>query len=161
MFRAVVAEAEQFSSPDARLAESLTGLAKTHSALHEYRQAEAALAQAVVIEEDLVGPRHPSLAAMLDTYAFLLRQVGRESDAAAVEARIRLILSDPILETPGTTWARRGADKSEFDADRQACLKKAWYGASAFGSLVNPAVYIKCLERQGWRATTAFPQRAN
>ena len=61
---------------------------------------------------------------MLDSYVLLLRHVGRDSDATAVEARIRLILSDPILETPSTTWAKRGADQGEFDRDRQACPRK-------------------------------------
>ena len=40
MFRAAVEEAEQFPAPDSWLVDSLTGLAKTHSASHEYREAE-------------------------------------------------------------------------------------------------------------------------
>ena len=157
MFRAAVAEAEQFPAPDSRLVDSLTGLAKTHSALHEYREAESALARALVIEEQLVWPKHPTLAAMLDSYVLLLRHLGRDSDATAVEARIRLILSDPVLETPSTTWAKREADQGEFDRDRQACLKEAWYGASAYGSLVDPKLYSECLEQRGWRPIAASP----
>ena len=112
MFRAAVAEAEQFPGPDSRLVDSLTGLAKTHSALHEYREAESALARALVIEEQLVGPKHPTLAAMLDSYVLLAetpgtrqrRYGGRGSDSVdPVRSRPR----DP-LDHLGEAWGRRG-----------------------------------------------------
>lgn len=153
-FRTAIAKAEQFPAPDSRLVESLTGLAKVHSALHEYAKAEPVLARAVVLEEQLVGPRHPTLAAMLADYALLLRNLERADEAAVIEARIRSILSDPVLEAPSTIWVKRGADQEDFHRDRQDCLEEAWYGASAFGPLVDPEIYGECLEQRGWRATT-------
>jgi hypothetical protein len=72
---------------------------------------------------------------------------------------IRSILPDPILEALSTAWVKRGADQEDFDTDRQGGLKEAWYGASAFGPLVeSPEIYSECLEQQGWRAITLPPE---
>lgn len=159
MFGAALREAEAFRPPDSRLVESLANLAKTYTALHQYVEAEPLLRRAVTIAEAVIGPRHPSVATMLVDYAILLRRLGREAEAATVEARARAILADPTLRPPSTAWVKPGAGEEEFDRDRDGCLQEARYGESQYGPLVDPEVYMKCIERRGWRTTILAPAR--
>ncbi len=51
--------------------------------------------RAVAAFESAMGPSHPDLAECLDAYAALLRQMGKNSDAASLEARARAIRNGP------------------------------------------------------------------
>ena len=47
--------------------------------------------RALSIYEKALGPEHPNVATSLENYAALLRKVGREAEAAGMEARAEAI----------------------------------------------------------------------
>ncbi len=67
------------------------GLALLRLAQGEHRQAEVLFRHALELREVANGPHHPWLADVLEDYAPLLQAMGRDADAAAVEARARAI----------------------------------------------------------------------
>ena len=60
-------------------------------ARHKYNEAEQLIKEAISTDERVFGPDHPQLIKPLIAYAILLRRTGRESDATAVEDRIKRI----------------------------------------------------------------------
>ncbi len=62
-------------------------LGELYLAKQDYAAAEPLLARAIKIKETALGPRHPSLAEPLKSYAKLLRATGRDAEAEAAEHR--------------------------------------------------------------------------
>jgi len=56
-----------------------------------YAEAEPLLRRALAIMEKQIGPEHPTVARGLVDYAALLRELGREAEAAEMDARARQI----------------------------------------------------------------------
>ncbi|MFQ5664409.1 MAG: tetratricopeptide repeat protein [Terriglobia bacterium] len=90
-FSAAVEVAERFGENDARLAMTLHNLALTYQALGEATDAERVYRRAITIYENALGPGHPEVARTLENYAALLRDTGREDEAAELEARAQAI----------------------------------------------------------------------
>ncbi len=67
------------------VAERLQILAEALTAQAKYDEAEAALRRAWDILQRTLGPRHSDLAPLLETYAVLLRKMGRNDDADAID----------------------------------------------------------------------------
>ncbi len=67
------------------------GLALLRRAQGRHQEAESLLRHALALTEERFAPRHPRVAAVLEDYAPLLRELGREQEAVAVEARARAI----------------------------------------------------------------------
>ncbi|MBI3457010.1 MAG: tetratricopeptide repeat protein [Candidatus Rokubacteria bacterium] len=150
-FLAALRGAEASRRDDRRLVTSLTNLADLYLTLHQYADAEPLLRQAIALQKQLAGPRHPSVAAMLEDYATLLRETNREAELAAVEARIRVIRADPAIQAPSAVWVKPGAAPADFDRDDEGCLREARYGATRYGPLIDPELYTRCLKQRGWR----------
>jgi hypothetical protein len=91
------------------------------------------------------------VARILADHAVVLRALGRGTEAAAVEARLRAILEDPSVQRPSTIWERPGFAEADLDADEVACAREARYGTSGHGSLIDPVGFTRCIERHGWR----------
>ncbi len=73
------------------MAATLNGLAKIGQAQGNYAEAEPLLQRALAILERALGPEHPNVAKVLNSYASLLRETGRAFKAAAMEARTKAI----------------------------------------------------------------------
>ena len=56
-----------------------------------YAEAEPLYQRALAILEKALGPEHPHLATGLENYAVLLRAIGRQEEAATMEARAQVI----------------------------------------------------------------------
>ncbi len=69
------------------VAQSLNNLAILHSAQGEYAAAAPLFERALRILEKTVGAEHPDFAGTLESYSRLLRKLGRDDEAAAMEAR--------------------------------------------------------------------------
>ncbi|MEE8199821.1 MAG: tetratricopeptide repeat protein [Candidatus Acidoferrales bacterium] len=63
-------------------------------------QAEPLYRRALAIREKILGPDHPRVALVLENYATLLRQTGREPQAAEMEARATAIRAKHAQENP-------------------------------------------------------------
>ncbi len=61
----------------------------------EYEQAEPLFQRALRINEQILGPEHPSTAITVRSYAYLLRLMKREREAALLEARFRVTEKKP------------------------------------------------------------------
>ena len=62
-----------------------------YAKLGKYADAESNLRQALDIRERKFGTESPKVALTLESYAALLRQLGRNSEAEAMEIRIEAI----------------------------------------------------------------------
>ena len=65
-------------------------LARLYFNQGKYEQAEPLYQRALYIKEKALDPEHPSTAITLRSYAYLLRQMKREREAALLEARFRV-----------------------------------------------------------------------
>ena len=85
-----------------RVAASLISLARLYKAQGRYAEAEPLLNRGLAIKatnlkrglairEKALGPDHPDVATSMENYASLLRQIGRNSEAEAMEASARAI----------------------------------------------------------------------
>jgi hypothetical protein len=153
MLRAALRLAEAGGGPDARLGRSLTNLADLYVVLHRYGEAEALLRRAVAIEEARVGPGHPAVADVLADYLVVLRHLGRETERAATEGRLRGILAEPTVRAPGISWTKPGAGPGELERDEEACGEAARYGITPYGPLVDGERFTRCVRERGWRST--------
>ncbi len=77
----------------------LAGLARVHHLELEYPAAEPLYQRALTIRERAFGLSDATVAELLEAYADLLGQTGRESEAAAMEARARSIRPDNFIPT--------------------------------------------------------------
>jgi tetratricopeptide (TPR) repeat protein len=73
------------------LAQSLNGLAEVYRTLGEYADAEPLYRRGLAVEAKAFGSEHPNAAKILKNYATLLRETGRDAEAAKLEARARAI----------------------------------------------------------------------
>jgi hypothetical protein len=82
-----VRHAEGAGIDDARLAGTLFQLAELARADHRWTDAERLYRRALAAEATALGPDHPYVAMILRSQARLLRRVGRDAEAAALERR--------------------------------------------------------------------------
>jgi tetratricopeptide (TPR) repeat protein len=73
------------------VAQSLNNLALLYRVQGQYGKAEPLYQRALAIWEKALGPEHPHLATGLENYAVLLRAIGRQEEAATMEARAQAI----------------------------------------------------------------------
>jgi hypothetical protein len=66
---------------------NLNSLALVYFGQGRYTDAEALFLRSLNIYETSLPPRHPDLALVLENYAMLLRQIARDQEAEAMEAR--------------------------------------------------------------------------
>ncbi len=59
-----------------------------------YPEAEAVFNRALSIREEMLGPEHPAVAALLEQYAVLPRKMDRETEAREMEARGKTIVGE-------------------------------------------------------------------
>ncbi len=71
------------------MAQSLNNLAGLYEDQGRYGDAEPLYKRALAISEETLGPEHPTVAQMLENYAALVRETGREAEAAKMEARAK------------------------------------------------------------------------
>lgn len=62
-------------------------LARLDAGQGKLAQAEPLYGRVLAIREKALGPAHPALVVTLDAYAGVLRGLGRETEAAGLEAR--------------------------------------------------------------------------
>jgi tetratricopeptide (TPR) repeat protein len=82
------------------VATSLDNLANLYYAQGKYAEAEPLYQRALGIREKALGPEHPNVATVLENYAVLLRQTGRESHATEMEARAKAIRARHASQRP-------------------------------------------------------------
>jgi tetratricopeptide (TPR) repeat protein len=87
----ILEEAEEFGPDDARLGFSLINLAVLYRKQGRYREAEPLYPRGLVILEKTYGEEHPVVAGVLEDWAALLRETGRERQAAEMDARASVI----------------------------------------------------------------------
>jgi Tfp pilus assembly protein PilF len=73
------------------VAQRLNNLGALYHAIGGYEKAEALYQWALEIDEASLGPHHPNVATYLENYAGLLRDTGRDAEAAIMEARVKAI----------------------------------------------------------------------
>ena len=82
------------------MATTLNILAELYRDQDRDPEAERLYDRALAIYEKAFGPEHPNVAASLANYAALLPEVGREAEAAGMEARAEAIRTKLAEETP-------------------------------------------------------------
>ncbi len=98
---AALNEAERFGPQDPRLATSLNNLAGLYRAQEgKYGEAEPLYQQALANRETALGPEHPDVAQGLENYAALLRETGRATEVAKLEARAKAIRARHAEQNP-------------------------------------------------------------
>ncbi len=73
------------------MAAVLSNMATLYGSQGKHAEAESLHKQALVIAEDALGPDHPDVGAILDSYADLLRKTGRYEETTAMEVRAKAI----------------------------------------------------------------------
>jgi tetratricopeptide (TPR) repeat protein len=73
------------------VASSLNNLAKLYADQRQSVKAEPLYKRALAILAKALGPEHPNVAKCLQNYAFLLRSMGRQEEAARLESRAEAI----------------------------------------------------------------------
>ena len=71
----------------------LQSLARIYARQGRYPEADNLLGRLLAIQEQSLGPDDPGLAATLEDYARVLKQMNREAQAAEVETRAKAIRS--------------------------------------------------------------------
>ena len=95
LFKQALTMREQTLGPNApQLAYTLRGLANLYVDQDRYRDAEPLYQRALKIQEHL-SPNHPEVATSLESYALLLRKLGRGLEADILEERARGIRLQP------------------------------------------------------------------
>ena len=79
----------------------LYNLARLYQDQGRYAKAKPLYKQALAITEKALGPEHPAVATVLENYAMLLRETGRDTKAANLEARAKAIRAKHAKENPG------------------------------------------------------------
>ncbi len=82
------------------MAASLNNLAELYRAQGKYAEAEPHYQRALVIREKALGPEHPQVAQSLENYATLLRETGRNTEAAKMEACGKAIRAKRAEQNP-------------------------------------------------------------
>ena len=78
-------------SDDPNVAKALNSLALTYGAQGRNSEAEPLFKRSLAIREKVLGPEHPAVAESLENYSALLRKLNRESEAATMEERAKII----------------------------------------------------------------------
>jgi len=87
---------------------SLENLAMLYQAQGKYTEAQPLFERSLAMMEKTLGPEHPDLMESLKNYTALLQKMGRDAEAAKIEARllaIRKPKSTPV-RTPLAIWTR-------------------------------------------------------
>ncbi len=63
-------------------------------------KAEPLYERSLAIAEKALGPEHPNVATIMENYAALLREAGRGSEVAKIEARAKAIRVEHRKENP-------------------------------------------------------------
>ncbi len=96
-----IKNAEVLGKGNPLLLSSLYSLANFYHDRKEYDKAAAQYERALHLKEDISGPNHPDVAAILQRYARLLEEAKRPTEAANLLARADAILahstSSPVL----------------------------------------------------------------
>ena len=66
-------------------------MAELYGNIGRYAEAEPLFKRALVIREKALGPEHPDVVTSLESYALLLRDMGRPDEASMLESRARAI----------------------------------------------------------------------
>jgi len=90
-FQAAIGEAEKFGSTDARLAQSISGMAQAYLLQGNFAVAERQFQRALSIEET-AGPDHPNVAMVLNSLATVHRLRENYAEATALSRRSLAIL---------------------------------------------------------------------
>ena len=88
-----VKNAETLGQGNPLLLSSLYSLANFYQDRKEYDKAAAQYERAIHIKEEMSGPDHPDIAAILQRYARLLQEANRPTEAANLLARADAILA--------------------------------------------------------------------
>jgi tetratricopeptide (TPR) repeat protein len=88
-----VKNAETLGQGNPLLLSSLYSLANFYQDRKEYDKAAAQYERALHIKEEMSGPDHPDVAAILQRYARLLQEANRPTEAANLSARADAILA--------------------------------------------------------------------
>jgi len=88
-----VKNAETLGQGNPLLLSSLYSLADYYHDRKEYDKAAAQYERALHIKEEMSGPDHPDVAAILQRYARLLQEANRPTEAANLSARADAILA--------------------------------------------------------------------
>jgi tetratricopeptide (TPR) repeat protein len=89
---------------------SLWKRALHYDAKGHYAKAEALLGRARAIMEKELGPEHPTVGTALEDHAALLRELGRETEAAELDTRAERI--GPAAPGRERRWRSRGSTPS-------------------------------------------------
>ena len=88
-----IQNAEGLGRGNPLLLSSLYSLANYYHDRKEYDKAAAQYERALHIKEEMSGPNHPDVAAILQRYARLLQEANRPTEAANLSARADAILA--------------------------------------------------------------------
>lgn len=88
-----IKDAEGLGEGNPLLLSSLYSLANFYQDRKEYDKAAAQYQRALHIKEEMSGPDHPDVAAILQQYAHLLQEAQRPAEAANLLARANAILA--------------------------------------------------------------------
>ncbi len=83
--------ASLFRPQDPRLALSLDSLALLYKNQGKYAEVEPLYQRALAIAEKALGPEHPDVATISESYATLLHETGRSAEAAELEIHAKAI----------------------------------------------------------------------
>jgi tetratricopeptide (TPR) repeat protein len=100
--RALVIRRTALGNTHVSTAESMSNLALLYAAQGDAGAAEPLYQQAIVILEKTDGPRRGELDRVLDNYAAMLHETGRDAEAGGLEARARLIRATARQQTGAT-----------------------------------------------------------
>ena len=80
--------------------EPLPYLAELYRAQDKHAEAEPLYKRALAIREKALGPEHPDVAQSLESYAALLRNTQRTTEATMMELRAKAIRAKHARENP-------------------------------------------------------------
>jgi len=83
--RALAIREQQLGAQHPDTAGSLNNLAGLYFNQNKYEQAEPLFQRALAIDEHALGPQHPHTQTIRANYARLLRTMGRDAEAAALD----------------------------------------------------------------------------
>jgi tetratricopeptide (TPR) repeat protein len=115
MYRGAVEQAQKFAPGDRRLGISLTNLAATLRDEGKYQESQAIFLRAIAEKERWLQPSDPTLATTLKHYAYLLRKLGKGTEAKISEQKADTIIA--IANHRGLSLAKSRPVSSAFLAD--------------------------------------------
>jgi TolA-binding protein len=85
-----------------KVADAAFFLGRTLYRRRRYLEAEESYRKALTIQEELLGPKHPTIAITLESFAALMRKLNRISEAQDMEARAKAIRNVGRRVKPGS-----------------------------------------------------------